>query len=67
MPATKPKPIIAINCTLKSDESQQSSTDAMIATLGDAFAEHDLDISETIRIAAHNRQTGCHLRRRRGR
>ena len=57
MPAAKPK-IIAINCTLKSDASQQSSTDAMIATLGDAFAEHDLEISETIRIAAHNVKPG---------
>lgn len=57
MPATKPT-IIAINCTLKSDESQPSSTDAMIATLGDAFAEHDLEISETIRIVAHNIKPG---------
>jgi multimeric flavodoxin WrbA len=57
MPPAKPK-IIAINCTLKSDESEQSSTDAMIATLGKAFAEHDLQISETIRIAAHNIKPG---------
>lgn len=57
MPDTRPT-IIAINCTLKSDESRQSSTDAMIATLGDAFAEHGLEISETIRIAAHNVKPG---------
>ena len=57
MPAAKPK-IIAINCTLKSDESQRSSTDAMIATLGEAFAAHGLEISETIRIAAHNVKPG---------
>jgi multimeric flavodoxin WrbA len=57
MTPAKPK-IIAINCTLKSDESEQSSTDAMIATLGKAFAEHDLQISETIRIAAHNIKPG---------
>lgn len=57
MPAAKPK-IIAINCTLKSDESQRSSTDAMIATLGAAFAAQGLEISETIRIAAHNVKPG---------
>jgi multimeric flavodoxin WrbA len=43
---------IAINCTLKADASQKSSTDAMIAVLKDAFAEHDVDITETVRVAA---------------
>ena len=32
---------IAINCTLKSDESAVSSTDSMIQVLQKAFAEHD--------------------------
>lgn len=43
---------IAINCTLKADASQKSSTDAMIAVLKDAFAEHDVEITETVRVAA---------------
>ena len=43
---------IAINCTLKADAAEPSSTDAMIAVLGKAFAGHDVEISETIRIAA---------------
>ena len=49
---------IAINCSLKADASEKSSTDAMIAVLADAFAEHDVEISETIRIAACNVMPG---------
>lgn len=49
---------IAINCTLKSDASEPSSTDAMIAVLGKALGEHDVKIAETIRIAAHNVKPG---------
>lgn len=45
---------IAINCTLKSDASETSSTDAMIKVLTDAFAEKGVAVAETIRIAAHN-------------
>jgi multimeric flavodoxin WrbA len=40
---------IALNCTLKAEG--ESSTDAMIAVLGDAFAKHDVILTETIRIA----------------
>lgn len=47
---------IAINCTLK--PSGDSSTDTMIALLKTAFAEHDVEVSETIRIAAHNVKPG---------
>jgi len=43
---------IAINCTLKADASEASSTDAMIAVLAKAFGKHDVEISETVRVAA---------------
>lgn len=45
---------IAINCTLKKSSDEKSSTDAMIAVLAKAFAEHDVEIAETIRIADHD-------------
>lgn len=47
-----PNPVraIAINCTLK--PSGESSTDAMIAVLGDAFAKCGVSITETVRVAA---------------
>ncbi|VWX52773.1 flavodoxin family protein [Novosphingobium sp. 9U] len=43
---------IALNCTLKADTSQPSSTDSMIAVLAQALAETDVEITETVRIAA---------------
>ena len=45
---------IAINCTLVKTGARLSSTDAMIGVLGEAFAAHDIRISETIRIADHD-------------
>jgi len=42
---------IAINCSLKKSTGEDSSTDRMIAVLADAFAGHDVKVSETIRIA----------------
>lgn len=51
-----PLTAIAINCSLKA--SGESSTDAMIAVLRDALAEHDVAVTETIRIAAHDVKTG---------
>ncbi len=45
---------IAINCTLKSSGDEQSSTDAMIRVLDEAFAQRDVAISETLRIADYN-------------
>ncbi len=45
-----PLTAIALNCTLKAEGD--SSTDAMIKVLADAFAEHDVTLSETIRVAA---------------
>ena len=49
---------IALNCTLKSDTSEASSTDAMIAVLADAFASVDVKVTETIRVAAHDVKPG---------
>lgn len=43
---------LALNCTLKADASEKSSTDAMIGVLEKAFAKHDVTISETVRVAA---------------
>lgn len=45
---------IAINCSLKRSSDGDSSTDAMIAVLGEAFGRHDVRIAETIRIADYN-------------
>ncbi|HTG38201.1 flavodoxin family protein [Sphingomonas sp.] len=49
---------LALNCSLKADASKESSTDAMIAVLADAFAKHDVTIAETIRVAAHDVKPG---------
>ena len=43
-----------INCTLKARAGEASSTDAMIAIVAKAFGEHDVEVADTIRIAAHN-------------
>ncbi len=51
-----PLTAIALNCTLKAEGD--SSTDAMIAVLADAFAEHDVTLTETIRVAAHGVKFG---------
>lgn len=51
-----PLTAIALNCTLKA--KGDSSTDAMIAVLAKAFARHDVTVTETIRIAAHDVKTG---------
>jgi multimeric flavodoxin WrbA len=55
MPAIKAWPL---NCTLKSDSSETSSTDAMITVLADAFRDRDVAVSETIRVAALNIKPG---------
>lgn len=47
---------LALNCTLK--PTGDSSTDAMIAVLADAFADHGVTIGETIRVAAHDVKPG---------
>lgn len=43
---------LALNCTLKADPNQSSSTDAMIAVLAKAFGSRDVEITETVRVAA---------------
>lgn len=43
---------IALNCSLKADAAERSSTDAMIDMLRAAFAGHDVEITETVRVAA---------------
>ena len=46
---------IAINCTLKpGDSDESSSTDRMIGVLGRAFGQHDVELSETLRMADYN-------------
>lgn len=45
---------IALNCSLAKSTARESSTDAMIAVLAEAFAAHDVTVSETIRIADHD-------------
>jgi multimeric flavodoxin WrbA len=47
-----PLTAIALNCTLKADPTKESSTDAMIAVLAKALVEHEVTISETVRVAA---------------
>lgn len=47
-----PLKALALNCTLKADETQESSTDAMIAVLKDAFVAVEVEITETVRVAA---------------
>lgn len=49
---------IALNCTLKADASKESSTDAMIAVLKDAFAKVDVEVTETVRVAAFDIKPG---------
>ncbi|WP_434404167.1 flavodoxin family protein [Sphingobium sp. DN12] len=47
-----PLKALALNCTLKADSRQESSTDAMIAVLTKAFSRNDVTVSETVRVAA---------------
>ncbi|CAN5368579.1 NAD(P)H-dependent oxidoreductase [soil metagenome] len=49
---------IALNCTLKADAAELSSTDAMIAVLAKAFGEAKVKVTETVRVAALNIKPG---------
>ena len=49
---------IALNCTLKADAAEESSTDAMIAVLRDAFGKNEVELTETVRVAALNIKPG---------
>ncbi len=48
----------AINCSLAASGKRESSTDAMIGVLREAFAEHDVMVSDPIRIADHDVKPG---------
>ncbi|GLT02465.1 hypothetical protein GCM10007897_38750 [Sphingobium jiangsuense] len=43
---------LALNCTLKPEGGEASSTDAMIAVLKKAFAAQDVELTETVRVSA---------------
>lgn len=45
---------IALNCTLKANPQKASSTDLMISVLANELAKHGVELTETIRVAAHN-------------
>lgn len=49
MPIVQP-----VNCTLKRDAGEPSSTDAMIAVLATEFRAKGATVEETVRVAAHN-------------
>jgi len=49
---------LALNCTLKADLDESSSTDAMIAVLKKAFAEQQVEVTETVRVATLNIKPG---------
>lgn len=53
-----PLKALALNCTLKSDASEASSTDAMIAVLKRAFSDRQVTITETVRVAALDIKAG---------
>lgn len=58
MPDKTPLKAIALNCTLKTDPSEPSSTDAMIAVLEEAFADRGVTLTDTVRVAALNIKPG---------
>jgi len=43
---------LPLNCTLKADPSKSSSTDAMLDVIAAAFRERNVEVSETVRVAA---------------
>jgi multimeric flavodoxin WrbA len=49
---------LALNCTLKADAGEASSTDAMIAVLAEAFAAAGVTMTETVRVAGLNIKPG---------
>ncbi len=49
---------IAINCSLKTASGDPSSTDAMIRLLGSELGKHDVELTETVRIADHDIKPG---------
>lgn len=49
---------VALNCTLKADPQDASSTDLMISVIANELAKHEVTLTETIRVAAHNVRPG---------
>lgn len=49
---------IALNCSLKHKAGKPSSTDRMIDVLARHFAEHDVELTETIRLSDHTISPG---------
>ena len=49
---------IAINCTLKPSDGEDSSTDRMIGMLADALKQQDVELAEVLRIADHDVKPG---------
>jgi multimeric flavodoxin WrbA len=49
---------IAINCTLKGSDGEESSTDKMIALIGSELRKHGVTVGKTIRIADHDVKPG---------
>jgi len=49
---------LPLNCTLKADEADKSSTDAMISVMADAFRSKGVEVSDTVRVAALNIKPG---------
>lgn len=47
-----PLKALPLNCTLKTDPDEPSSTDAMLGVLAKAFAQEKVEVSETVRVAA---------------
>ena len=47
-----PLKALPLNCTLKADKSEPSSTDVMIDVLAKAFRASEVEVSETVRVAA---------------
>jgi multimeric flavodoxin WrbA len=53
-----PLTAVALNCSLKPSGGKPSSTDAMIKVVGDELARHDVQLTETIRLADHDAKPG---------
>ncbi|GGD48011.1 flavodoxin family protein [Croceicoccus pelagius] len=49
---------LALNCSLKADPGQASSTDVMISLLKDAFEKHEVAVTRTVRVASLNIKPG---------
>lgn len=48
-----PLTAIALNCSLKKTSDESSSTDVMIEVLKKHFADRDVEVTETVRVADH--------------